>query len=493
MFAAAGFAQNAVWESSIASFEATDLFDQNSPAAMDKDGNLYVTGSQTTSFKFAGNDVDVLALGAYIAKYDATGKELFAITLHGSITITAITTDADNNLYVAGKFAGEAYIADVEGIEGDYETITNSEPDSKTASFIAKYDSNGNLLNVKSFEAEMPSHYDTKSVIFNKVVVNDSKVYVSLAYNANVVLAEGVTLVAKSRVLDLGGFPLELGWNNHAVIAFDKNLASAEIIAELSRQEACAEATDVLSFNFAVENNDVYVAAVGMGDLLFTAASDTQNVSYAVGDGTSEQGAFIVKVGSGLVKYSNVSNTNSYPRYTIAGMEVKDGVAYLAGTFSDTNPFDNEKVAVGTHDVFVTADGVKVYTSEYAEDKCTELVGGFFVTANKTYMINVIWNADSKSCVAVKNYEIDNKSGECKVNDGVYTTASAFNEDYLAIINCTDKTYINVYNAEGFATGIDEVVVEGENNAIYDLTGRRIEQVTKPGIYIVNGVKKLVK
>lgn len=43
------------------------------------------------------------------------------------------------------------------------------------------------------------------------------------------------------------------------------------------------------------------------------------------------------------------------------------------------------------------------------------------------------------------------------------------------------------------ATGIEEVVVENGVKAIYDLTGRRVESVTVPGIYIVNGKKVLVK
>ena len=43
------------------------------------------------------------------------------------------------------------------------------------------------------------------------------------------------------------------------------------------------------------------------------------------------------------------------------------------------------------------------------------------------------------------------------------------------------------------ATGIEEVVVENGVKAIYDLTGRRVESVTAPGIYIVNGKKVLVK
>lgn len=43
-------------------------------------------------------------------------------------------------------------------------------------------------------------------------------------------------------------------------------------------------------------------------------------------------------------------------------------------------------------------------------------------------------------------------------------------------------------------TGIEELKGEnGEVNTIYDLTGRRIEQINTPGIYIVDGVKRVVK
>ncbi|MBR5593173.1 MAG: hypothetical protein IKW46_03775 [Bacteroidaceae bacterium] len=46
----------------------------------------------------------------------------------------------------------------------------------------------------------------------------------------------------------------------------------------------------------------------------------------------------------------------------------------------------------------------------------------------------------------------------------------------------------------GEETGIGEVKSEnGEFKAIYDLTGRQINEITKAGIYIVNGKKVLVK
>ena len=42
-------------------------------------------------------------------------------------------------------------------------------------------------------------------------------------------------------------------------------------------------------------------------------------------------------------------------------------------------------------------------------------------------------------------------------------------------------------------TGVEKVEIRNEKEEIYDLCGRRIEKVTAPGIYIVNGVKKLVR
>jgi hypothetical protein len=50
--------------------------------------------------------------------------------------------------------------------------------------------------------------------------------------------------------------------------------------------------------------------------------------------------------------------------------------------------------------------------------------------------------------------------------------------------------YLNVTEA----TGVEEVKTEnGEVKAVYDLTGRKLETITAPGVYIVNGKKVLVK
>ena len=68
--------------------------------------------------------------------------------------------------------------------------------------------------------------------------------------------------------------------------------------------------------------------------------------------------------------------------------------------------------------------------------------------------------------------------------------------------NNSHKAYLYVANASNTAsysfrfpgtTAIENVEVENEVKAIYDLAGRRVEEIVAPGIYIVGGKKVLVK
>lgn len=47
--------------------------------------------------------------------------------------------------------------------------------------------------------------------------------------------------------------------------------------------------------------------------------------------------------------------------------------------------------------------------------------------------------------------------------------------------------------AFGGTTAVEEVEMRNEKGEIYDLTGRKLSEITKPGIYIINGKKVLVK
>ena len=76
-------------------------------------------------------------------------------------------------------------------------------------------------------------------------------------------------------------------------------------------------------------------------------------------------------------------------------------------------------------------------------------------------------------------------------------------ENTAEFYNNAFKAYLEMPASSGSAafygfdwagtTAIENVEVENEVKAIYDLTGRRVEVITAPGIYIINGKKTLVK
>ena len=77
-------------------------------------------------------------------------------------------------------------------------------------------------------------------------------------------------------------------------------------------------------------------------------------------------------------------------------------------------------------------------------------------------------------------------------NDGETHFKNNANKAYLPMSTASGAAYYS-FRFGGDTTGVENVVVENEVKAIYDLTGRRVEAITAPGIYIVNGVKRVVR
>ena len=67
------------------------------------------------------------------------------------------------------------------------------------------------------------------------------------------------------------------------------------------------------------------------------------------------------------------------------------------------------------------------------------------------------------------------------------------NKAYLAMQEGVEGIKSYSFRFEDGTTAIENVEVENEVKAIFDLTGRRVEAISAPGIYIVNGKKVLVK
>ena len=94
------------------------------------------------------------------------------------------------------------------------------------------------------------------------------------------------------------------------------------------------------------------------------------------------------------------------------------------------------------------------------------------------------------------------EEGQPEKKEVGFYTATKNQQDGASWKNNSHKAYLPMSNANGAVsysfrfpgtTVIENVEVENTVKAIYDLTGRKVDEITAPGIYIVNGKKTLVK
>ena len=132
---------------------------------------------------------------------------------------------------------------------------------------------------------------------------------------------------------------------------------------------------------------------------------------------------------------------------------------------------------------------------------CAENAGTYYLTITENVEA-IEGNALRGSAAATYYTAAGTYYALAVVDDEVGFYRDSFNNNRFQ--NNSHKAYLYVEGTQNAAsysfrfgegtTGISEVTTEnGEVKAIYDLTGRRVEAITVPGVYIVNGKKVLVK
>ncbi|MBR4848279.1 MAG: hypothetical protein IKV07_02850 [Bacteroidaceae bacterium] len=174
--------------------------------------------------------------------------------------------------------------------------------------------------------------------------------------------------------------------------------------------------------------------------------------------------------------------------YAPVAVEVADGVtAYTATVDAANNRVELNEV----RDVIPANTGVVLYSE-------TAGTYNFAITTTDATVAS-----DLRGSAAATYYtEAGTYYALGQVDGVVAFYKDAFNNNRFQ--NNSHKAYLYVANASETAsysfrfgdgtTGIDEITEQrAESKDIYDLTGRRVEAITAPGIYIVNGVKRVVR
>ena len=499
--------------------EASDVY-VNAPVAITSQGDVIKTGTFTQAFTFAGATLEPIAKSAYILKYDKDGNEVWGTALKGAATVTAVTTDEEGNIYLAGRFADKVVVGstngetvEIEGAEDNTEQVSG---------FIVAYDKDGKLLAQKAvaptYDLELfmtalmndGFYLAEPKFIINKIEVANDKVYASANYMGNCTIDE---VELEGKIYDMFGmqsFCFDL--NNFAVIQLDKDLTNAKLLANVSTSDEALYGElqmEPQALNFTVDGDNVYVVWTGWGDLTMTTEKGSKDFSFEIGESEgdgNEHGFVVANVTTGDTKAFNAPLEGSVANfYTITGTQVEDGKLYIGGTYIGALAFDNEKTSTSACDAFLAAVNTADFSVAWAatsgidegeSNKFNEIsIPGLFVGDGVASMVVNAIDMDTKAiskCYAFAYVPVMSQSMTVEVP--FMLTAGA-----TSIAGTVVNSNINVastliyYADEEFVQGI-ETLDNGQttdNGAVYNLQGQRVTKATK-GVFIQNG-KKVIK
>ena len=167
-----------------------------------------------------------------------------------------------------------------------------------------------------------------------------------------------------------------------------------------------------------------------------------------------------------------------------------DDARYLGAKNSTTNTSRAEFVAEADDKTVFYFDG------EYLKSNAT----GYYLVSNSDFLgyngeltegSAIAFRAASNNLIGAYNISFNGGARWLYCNQNNFTDAGGSTNNANGY--CFNIEEVEVVVEPETPTAIENVETEAENAEIYDLTGRKVENITKAGIYIVNGCKVLVK
>lgn len=511
------------WTANLATTEQVADLQRGSAMTIDNEGNAIVTGTYTKDIEFANSYLEPIATSAFIAKYDKAGNKKWAAGLKGAATITAVTNDAEGNVYAAGVFADKVEILNG---NGDSKEIING-MDGKTAqvsAFIVKYTKEGEYVASKVVIPKVDMVNDTYfgDVYFtpNKIEANGDQILLSAQYTGKSTIDE---LTLKGQYCNKTDWFYMYDIPTLGVISMSNDLNNATLVAQMAATEnETYYGFGAESCNFATDGSKTYVAFVAYGnDLTLKSANDSKQITDLLNKIEGEIGtfehAFIVatiengKIVATQIYHSKLDDNMSDAKFnTIDHMTLYNGNIYLAGTFNETFPFDNTKAYVGGCDTYIAslkaADLSKNWalTSNYDEgdvNKKAEVVTGMAVYNDEVQLTGWAEQTSGHVVDTPLNFYIDTETVPSKMNvkagtDAIFATSVAHNDIYTitqsdnkADENPTEGVYTYNFYKDGEDTGVKQLTANGNtiswnNNTVTLAKAADIELYTASGMLV---------
>ena len=461
----------------ISGLEKADDAYRNAPITTCKKSNaLYTTGRFNQAFAFGESFLEPIATSAYLAKYSENDYEEWAIALQGAAVITAIDTDSEGNVFIAGQIADQVVfgsndgntttLAGRQGEDGSYETTLSS-------SFIAKYDENGNLLSAKLLKPEnnptlvaTGMYYPWDGDVYfkiNQMKVEGNTVYASALYTG-VTTADEITL--GSTYMDLFGW-MYMDLSAAGIFTLNtEDLKMTAKVAEVKSTKTATEGTEdqARSVAFDVNNGVVYAAFIGMGNVSMTTAAGTNDYNFIAASGEFTFDQIIAAINGDQVtpKEYKAPATTIMNRSTIDAVQYSEGNLFLGGVYTQSLSFAPAMTSTNNIDLYVaklnaeTLETISTYTSEFDEqenNKNQEVFTSMLVQNGTVYLNGYNETMDEHSIINALAYTIDNKGIHEMSMDDQVTDATA--QGSMIVFSCLNSDGEYFIIKKGATDGIE--------------------------------------
>lgn len=521
-------------ENTVSKWEELNL---QAPTAVDNAGNTYATGAFTQPIVIGSTVLDPIANSAYLAKYDAEGNVAWAVGLRGAATITAITTDEQNNVYVAGTLADAVEVGSTDGktqtINGKAGEVAN-----QVSSFIAAYSAEGALKATKVIWTETDatvaeaipngSYEGSPNIQINHLAVAGNKLYASALYTGDLTMDD---MKWEGSYLDLFGYYMD--YVSGGIFSVDKTtLSQTTSIANIVTTGLFTMGTSaVKSISLTTGGNDIYMCFSASGNVTYNKADQTSE-DFVFPESEEASGYVVSSIKEGRInsKTFTTTITKSTAFGSVNDMKIEGENLYIAGCFQEALAFDNTLTAKDACDLYTVALNKNNFELQWAAQSNLNEGNGdaqhFYENFTAMTVNNgevslygyVIQNQDNKKTIT-KSLAYTCSNSTTTSNDvPLLVTGAATNGTTKALLsaNITDfSTTLAAYTVSG-GDGINGVkalstkrvgntfyFAEPNDITVYDLQGRMLKQANhatsvsiddlNQGIYILSNGKSSLK
>lgn len=521
------------WDANITGVStAKDLYLQ-APVCIDANGNTFTTGQFDHSITIGQTTLDPVANSAYLAKYLSDGTAAWAISMSGAATITSVATDENNNVYVAGIFTDVVVVGSTDGKTKEINGVPENLE--KTASFVAAYNANGELLSVRSFMSKADADIAGSGLYSGQQVFNiehieasNGKVYISAIHNGD--FTED-NMKWEGKYLNIFDFMYD-NLNSYGIFSLDaETLNNATSVAHIDVAEQLQNIQmGPESLNFTVENGNVYLCFVANGTINYETGAKSEKITLNYnGDNGMIEHAYIVSSIKGDAVNTKVFHAEAHQESAaynhVGDMKVEGNNLYIGGTFLKSLAFDGTITHQGGSDLFVAALDKNTLDKEWAK-ACgiNEGDGKYFSEKFNTMMldngnVNVYGyvlhdQQGKKEITAVQNLSFNNQ-GTSSLEETRLIGASDSKNGTTALRSINQETFETTLSVTTTGNGIQDIPAlttqrmgntfffdKATDIQVYDLQGRMLKQDAKvtsisiedlpQGIYILtNGTSSL--